>query len=199
MMSHALIYSGFYNELQKDMDTDKTNETNESHENVNGIVADKHDDSLDCEDLGPTQQKAQAQSTYSGRSADRYRAHVLAELKKYRWIPFFSTYSGVIIDLSDFGMKFSFSAEVDIKPFTSCFVRIPLASLNIEEPRMFEANVEVKWFDQKKYKMGALFINLNASQKKLLKKMISALNEKNAEKVYDKRKKNKSYLPNKLS
>ena len=130
------------------------------------------------------------------REGDRHRIHVLATIKKFKWMPFFGTYSGVILNISDSGLKVSFSGEVYIKPFSSCSIKIPLTPLEINNPQCFQAKIEVKWFDTRNYRLGGLFLNLSNQQKQVLKKIITALEENDED--YDQRKKTRSYLPKSL-
>ena len=109
------------------------------------------------------------------RQDERLRTHSLAELKKYKWLPFFSTYSGVILDISVNGVKLAFSGEVDVKPHTIYTLRIPLIPLGITHVKYFESALEVKWFDSHKYRLGGLFINLSHSQQQILRQIITSL------------------------
>ncbi|MCY4380511.1 MAG: PilZ domain-containing protein [Proteobacteria bacterium] len=113
------------------------------------------------------------------RKNHRVRSHILAELKKYRWLPFFSTYSGIVLDISASGLKLAFSGEVDVKPHSRYTIRIPLAGLGIEGSEVFESSFEVKWFDQKSYRLGGLFISITQDQKSILDRIIEALKARN--------------------
>lgn len=109
------------------------------------------------------------------RHEQRYKTHVLAEIKKYKWLPFFSTYSGVVMDINTSGLKVAFSGEIDVKPHTLYTIRIPLTPLGLKEPRVFECRFEVKWFDTRNYRLGGLFVNLSDQQRSQLAQIVSAV------------------------
>ena len=120
---------------------------------------------------------AQKNQNHSGgaRHEERHRTHVLAELKKYKWLPFFSTYSGVVMDINGSGVKVAFSGEIDVKPHTLYTIRIPLSPLGLTEPRFFECSFEVKWFDTRNYRLGGLFVNLSEQQRSVLDSVVKAV------------------------
>lgn len=114
------------------------------------------------------------------RNAERLRTHTLAELKRYKWLPLFNTYSGVILDISSSGIKLAFSGEVDVKPQTIYTLRIPLIPLGFENHKYFESSIEVKWFDQKNYRLGGLFVQLTSDQENVLAEIIKSLKAKSS-------------------
>lgn len=114
-------------------------------------------------------------ANHTPRARERINTHTLAELKKYKWLPFVSTYSGVILDISLSGIKLAFSGAVDIKPHTVYTLKIPLIPLGLTHLKCFECAVEVKWFDKHNYRLGGLFIHLNEPQTELLNQIITAL------------------------
>lgn len=118
---------------------------------------------------------ARGTATHTPRINERINTHTLAELKKYKWLPFVSTYSGVILDISLSGIKLAFSGAVDIKTHTVYTLKIPLIPLGMTHLKCFECTLEVKWFDKHNYRLGGLFIHLNEHQTHLLSQIIAAL------------------------
>lgn len=113
------------------------------------------------------------------RQAERLRTHTLAELKKYKWLPFLYTYSAVLLDISLSGVKLAFSGEVSVKPQTIYLLKVPLIPLGITHLKSFECPIEVKWFDQQNYRLGGLFMNMNSNQSELLSQIIESVQSKN--------------------
>lgn len=135
---------------------------------------------------------AQKNKTSDVLREERHRTHILAELKKYKWIPFISTYSGVVMDINSNGVKVAFPGEIDVRPHTLYTIRIPLSPLGMSEPRYFECSFEVKWFDTRNYRLGGLFVNLSEQQRLTLNSLVEA-----TKKLTEKR--NKTPLRGKIS
>ncbi|MCY4444247.1 MAG: PilZ domain-containing protein [Proteobacteria bacterium] len=157
------------NQEQNSNDNNVSTESPENNKNESAASAQS------TESAHNKNNRTSPQGGIQSRDSDRHRTYILAELKKYRWVPLLSTYSGVVLDISEAGVKVAFSGNVDVKPYSHYFVRIPLSPLGISKPRFFECKLEVKWFDQRNFRLGGLFINISDVQKSLLAKMVESV------------------------
>lgn len=107
----------------------------------------------------------------------RYKSHALVEFKKAKWLPF-GVHSGVLLDLSLDGFKLEFTGEVYVKPNSTSWVSIPLSPLGIKAPGKFQGKVEVRWFDEKRFRIGGTFQGLSTTDKQILAQVIEVLEEK---------------------
>lgn len=106
--------------------------------------------------------------------AERFISHALVEVKKYKNLPF-GTYSAVLLDISLTGFKIEFTGEVDVKPGTVYWLHIPLAPLGINAPTKLDVKCEVKWFDEKRYRIGGIFIGLKKTDAAIIQQIYETL------------------------
>lgn len=107
----------------------------------------------------------------------RYTSHALVEFRKSKWLPF-GIYSGVLLDLSQGGFKMEFTGENHITPNSTYWISIPLGPLGIKYPNKFQAKIEARWFDGKRYRVGGTFLNLKETDRQVLEQVIEKLEEK---------------------
>ena len=71
-----------------------------------------------------------------------------------------------------------FTGEVKIKAPSTCWISIPLSPLGINHPPRFQAKVEVKWFDENRYRIGGIFSGLEKNDEQILEQVIEKLSER---------------------
>ena len=98
----------------------------------------------------------------------------LVDFKKYKWWPF-GVHSGVLLDLSLGGFKMEFTGEVSIKAPSSYWISIPLSPLGINHPLRFQAKVEVRWFDENRFRIGGTFAGLEEADEHVLEQVVEKL------------------------
>lgn len=106
----------------------------------------------------------------------RIISHALVEVKKYKYLPF-KCYSGVLLDISLAGFKLEFTSEVKAKPSNKYWLKIPLSPLGIWAPKYLIIQVECRWFDEKRYRMGGVFICINKQQRLIIEQIIDSLTQ----------------------
>lgn len=116
------------------------------------------------------------QDTKKGRE-ERITSHTLAELKKFRWFPFMS-HSAVLLDISRSGFKLELTGEAKIEPNSVFWLTIPLAPMGIPVPKILTLKVECKWFDNKRYRIGGVFLNPAEIDQKIMDEVIESIKER---------------------
>ena len=104
----------------------------------------------------------------------RYISHALVEVKRFRVLPFF-TYSSVLLDISLGGFKLEFTSEVVISPGTQYWLNIPLSPLGIYAPKKIMCKCECRWYDDSRYRMGGIFIDLTKTDHIIIEQIIDSL------------------------
>lgn len=106
--------------------------------------------------------------------AKRVASHALVDVRRYRSLPFLS-HSGVLLDISVGGFKLEFTNEILVSPGQRFWLSIPLSPLGIYAPKKLVCQVEVRWFDALKFRIGGIFFNLNRTQALLIDQIVTSL------------------------
>ncbi len=106
--------------------------------------------------------------------AERFTSHALIELRKFRWLPFFSE-SAVLLDISTGGFKAEFTGEATTKAGDHYWIEIPLSPLGIQAPTRLLCRAECKWFDPKRFRIGAVFTQATPVDKMIIDQVVEAL------------------------
>lgn len=105
---------------------------------------------------------------------DRFVSHALVEVRKFKGLPFFC-HSAVLLDISTSGFKIEFTSEINIEPGSKHWLSIPLSPLGIYAPKKLFARSECRWFDDHRYRMGGIFVDLNRSEITVVEQVIASL------------------------
>ena len=105
---------------------------------------------------------------------ERYISHALAELRKFKKLPFFCR-SAVLLDLSRSGFKIELTGEYQIIPGSQYWLNIPLNPLGIYSPQRLVARVECKWFDERRYRVGGIFLDLSQLDQLIIEQIVAAI------------------------
>lgn len=108
---------------------------------------------------------------------ERFISHALVEVRKYKWLPF-GIHSGVLLDISLQGFKLEFTGEFSAKPGDIFWLNIPLAPLGIYSPSRLVCQTETRWFDEKKFRIGGVFTELDKTQRLIIDQIIETLQMK---------------------
>lgn len=106
--------------------------------------------------------------------AERFVSHALVEVRRYKMLPF-KAYSGVLLDMSMTGLKLEFTSEVRVQPGEKYWLIIPLTPLGIAVSRRLMCRIECRWFDESRFRIGGIFVDLTASERNLLEQIIETL------------------------
>lgn len=109
--------------------------------------------------------------------ADRFTSHALVEIRKYKSLPFFAK-SAVLLDISTGGFKMEFTGEHRVHPGQHIWMRIPLTPLGIYSPTSLTILGEVKWFDDKKYRVGGVYLTLTDNERIIIDQVIDSLRKR---------------------
>lgn len=109
--------------------------------------------------------------------AERFTSHALVEIRKFRSLPF-SVKSAVLLDVSIGGFKAEFTGENRVVQGQQFWLNIPLTPLGIYSPGRIIIRAEVKWFDDKKFRIGGVFINMPEKDKIILGQVIDSLRKR---------------------
>lgn len=107
----------------------------------------------------------------------RITSHALVDVKKFKHLPFF-TESAVLLDLSVAGFKLEFTGEVESKPGVQYWLSIPLRPLGITSPNKLMCRAECRWFDESRFRIGGVFVNLTKADRLILEQVLEALRSK---------------------
>ena len=105
---------------------------------------------------------------------ERYISHALAELRRFKKLPFFCR-SAVLLDISRSGFKIELTGEYQIIPGTQYWLNIPLNPLGIYSPQRLIAKVECKWFDERRYRVGGIFLDLSNFDQLIIEQIVAAI------------------------
>jgi hypothetical protein len=109
----------------------------------------------------------------------RFTSHALVELRKFKHLPFF-VYSAVLLDVSLGGFKIEFTSEVMTKPGDQYWFNIPLTPLGIYAPTRLLCKGEVRWFDDKRYRVGGVFMHLSKVERLIIEQVVDTLKQRGA-------------------
>lgn len=109
--------------------------------------------------------------------ADRFTSHALVEIRKFKNFPLFVK-SAVLLDVSIGGFKAEFTGENRLVQGENIWLNIPLTPLGIYSPTRILIQGHVKWFDDKKYRVGGIFIDLADRDKIILEQVIDSLKKR---------------------
>jgi hypothetical protein len=112
----------------------------------------------------------------------RYTSHALVEVKKWKWWPF-GVASGVLLDMSMDGFKLEFTSEYTAKTLDRLWITLPLGPLGILSPQRLSLPIEVRWFDDRRYRIGGVFLELSEEQKSIVNKVVKSLKDRGLDRV----------------
>ena len=107
----------------------------------------------------------------------RFTSHALVEVRKFKHLPFFAE-SAVLLDLSIAGFKLEFTGEVESKVGAQYWLSIPLRPLGIMSPARLFCRAECRWYDEARFRIGGVFLNLPKEDRLILEQVLEALREK---------------------
>ena len=111
----------------------------------------------------------------------RVVSYFLVSIKKYKYIPFFSSCSAVLLDISFTGFKMNIEGRYKLTPGQKFYLSMPLAPLAIKGAGKLEVKCECKWFDAEKMRAGCVFVGLTNDQELLIDKIITQLLKNNSQ------------------
>lgn len=117
------------------------------------------------------------QSTSQASRQERIRSHTFVELRKFKHLPIFC-HSAVLLDVSLGGFKVEFTGEVKLEPGQKYWVMIPMSPLGINNPSKIYCLGECRWFDDTRFRMGGIFLNLGREEMAAIELIVSALKKR---------------------
>lgn len=85
------------------------------------------------------------------------------------------TQSAVLLDISTSGFKVEFTGEAKARPGQKLYLDIPLTPLGIHAPKKLSCRAECKWFDDKKFRFGGVFIDLDQTEIDTITQVVESL------------------------
>ena len=105
---------------------------------------------------------------------ERYVSHALVEVRRFKHLPLF-VHSAILLDISIAGFKLEFTAEIKVNRGEIYWLHVPLTPLGIFAPKRIICQSEVRWFEEKNYRMGGVFINLSKTDRLIIDQAIETL------------------------
>ena len=112
----------------------------------------------------------------SGR-AERFLSHALVEVRRFKFLPFFIR-SAVLLDISLGGYKLEFTGEMIVRPGDQYWLNVPLTPLGIYAPSRLMIRSEVRWFDERRYRVGGTFIDLTDTDRLIIDQILDSLKKR---------------------
>lgn len=109
----------------------------------------------------------------------RYISHALVEIRKLKLWPF-GIKSAVLLDISLSGFKMEYTSEVSSKPGDQFWLNIPLSPLGIFSPAHLMIQGECRWFDNGRYRVGGIFLELSNNDKMIVEQIVDTVKKRNA-------------------
>ena len=106
----------------------------------------------------------------------RFLSHTLVELRKFKRLPFLC-HSAVVLDISSGGFKLEFTGETISAPGRRYWLHIPLEPLGIYAPKRLMSRVEVRWFDETRFRIGGTFTDLSKTERLVVEQTIESLKQ----------------------
>ncbi len=116
------------------------------------------------------------QSSANNRE-NRYASHALVELRKFKHLPF-RVHSAVLLDISLGGFKAEFTGEVKARSGEEFWLSVPLVPLGIFAPTRLFCRGETRWFDEKRFRIGGVFLQLTKTDRHVLEQVIETLRQR---------------------
>lgn len=111
--------------------------------------------------------------------ADRFTSHALVEVRRFKHLPF-GIQSAVLLDISLGGFKAEFTGEALLKPGQQFWIAVPLTPLGIYAPARLLCRGECRWFDDKKFRIGGVFLQLTKTERHIIEQVIETLRTRGA-------------------
>lgn len=111
----------------------------------------------------------------------RVVSYFLVEIKKYKHLPFFSSCSAVLLDISFSGLKLNIEGNYRLTSGQQFWLSIPLAPVGISSPSKLVIRCECKWFDSSKMRAGCVFVNPSSREERIIDNIITNLLQSNGE------------------
>lgn len=110
---------------------------------------------------------------------ERFTSHALVEVRRFKSLPF-GIQSAVLLDISVQGFKLEFTGEFKALVGKTYWLNIPLPPLGIYSPTRLICYTQCRWFDEKRYRIGGVFLELNPTQRMIINQIVETLKEQGA-------------------
>ena len=117
------------------------------------------------------------QNASSANRQERIRSHTFVELRRFKHLPIFC-HSAVLLDVSLGGFKVEFTGEVKLEPGQKYWVMIPMSPLGIVDTPKIYCLGECRWFDDTRFRMGGIFLNLGREEMAAIEKIVTVLKKR---------------------
>ena len=107
---------------------------------------------------------------------ERVISHALVEVRQSLWWPF-GVHTAVLLDISPSGFKIEFTGKARCQSEDKLWMKIPLSPFGISAPEAITIKVLVKWFDEKRMRIGGVFESLDNTSKLYLDQIIDRVKE----------------------
>jgi hypothetical protein len=111
------------------------------------------------------------------RKFQRLDSYSLVEVRSFKHFPIFCKSAG-LLDLSLGGFKVEFTDESKYSPGSKFWFYIPMAPLGMIKPKYICVKAECRWFDAKRYRIGAVFTSLNEKEKSIIERIMKVLTDR---------------------
>lgn len=109
--------------------------------------------------------------------SERINSHTVIEVRSSTWWPF-GVKSGVLLDISESGCKIELEQEGKYTLGSTYWMVLPLLPLGIFRPKVLKIQIEIRWYDPSRIRLGAVFVSSSTEQKRIIEQIFDNLKNK---------------------
>ena len=121
--------------------------------------------------------KEEETETQQNRTNQRLLSHTIIDVRPFRHLPLF-TQSSHLLDISSGGLLLEFIAEPHITEGKKYWMIGHLTPLGITDVHQLKCYLECRWVDDKKCRVGGLFVDLDEKNQRIVELVLQRIREK---------------------
>lgn len=124
-----------------------------------------------------SEEHPEAIETQQNRTNQRLLSHTVIDVRPFRHLPLF-TQSSHLLDISSGGLLLEFITVPRIIEGKKYWMIGHLTPLGINDVHQLKCYLECRWVDDKKCRVGGLFVDLDAQSQRIIEMVIQRIREK---------------------
>ena len=127
--------------------------------------------------LARSEEHSEATETQQNRTNQRLLSHTVIDVRPFRHLPLF-TQSSHLLDISSGGLLLEFITVPRVIEGKKYWMIGHLSPLGINDVHQLRCYLECRWVDDKKCRVGGLFVDLDAQSQRIIELVIQRIREK---------------------
>lgn len=124
-----------------------------------------------------SEEPQEATATQQSRTNQRLLSHTVIDVRPFRHLPLF-TQSSHLLDISSSGLLLEFITVPRVTEGKKYWMIGHLTPLGINDVHQLKCYLECRWVDDKKCRVGGLFVDLDAQSQRIVELVIQRIREK---------------------